>query len=54
MIIIAIVMVSGISCLVLIVWWYKKIREIFLLNEKIIEAEKNDGKVVFTIGRKKK
>ena len=54
MIIIVIVIVSGISCLVLIVWWYKKMREIFLLNEKITKAEENDGKVVFTIRRKKK
>ena len=54
MIIFGVVIVSGIGCLVLFVWWLDVMRKILLLNEAKIEAHKDDDKVVITKRRRKK
>lgn len=53
MIIIVTIVIALLGCLLLLGWWCVKMREIFILNERIQRIRDNDGKVTFVHRRKK-
>lgn len=54
MIIIAALIITIISCLLLLGWWCTKMREVFLLNKRIQRIRDADGKVTFVYRKNRK